>query len=189
MRAFVAIVPPEPAHADLDAFVAPRRALDSPWRWTPAHLWHVTLAFMAKVPKSGIDEMVEEVAVVAESCDPIPLRLKGAGMFPHAGDARVMWTDVRPTDPRGLGDLERLALRTRSACSRIGVPTAGGDYRPHLTLARSRRAVDATSWLDAMEAYSGPAWLAQEVTVFVSRANRSGRPHYEAEARLPLGRR
>lgn len=189
MRVFAAVVPSPEAHVDLDAFVEPRRAVDSPWRWTPSHLWHVTLAFLAEVPQGSVDDVVEEIAAVADSTAPIPLRLQGAGMFPHAAEARVMWTDIRSKHPHGLTDLERLALRTRTACSRIGVPTAGGDYRPHLTLARTRRPIEATHWLRAMESYSGPDWLAHEVIVFVSRANRSGRPYYEAEARLPLCRR
>lgn len=188
MRVFAAVVPPEEAHTDLEAFVEPRRAVDSPLRWTPSHLWHVTLAFMAEVPEGVLDSLLDQITAVADSTDPIPLRLKGAGMFPHAGEARVMWTDIRPEDPRCLEDLERLALRMRTACSRLDVPTAGGDYRPHLTLARSRRAFDGTHWLRAMEAYSGPTWLAEEATVFVSREDRSGRPHYEVEAVCPLSR-
>lgn len=189
MRVFAAVVPPPQAHLDLDAFVAARRAVDSPWRWTPAHLWHITLAFMAEVPEESVDDVVEAMAEAADSTTPITLRLQGAGMFPEVPQARVLWMDVCSRNPRGLADLEQLALRTRTASSRIGVPAAGGDYRPHLTLARTRRPIEATRWLQDMRTYSGPDWLAEEITLFVSRDNRSGRPYYEPEARLPLRRR
>lgn len=187
MRAFAAIVPSEPAHADLEAFVEPRREVESVLRWTPAHLWHVTLAFMAEVPGTAVDDLVDAVAEVAAGATPIPLRLTGAGAFPDAAAARVVWTGLESDALDGLADLERLALRTRTACGRLGLSPAGGTYRPHLTLARSRRPFEATRWLRAMGAYTGPSWHADAITVFVSRGHRGGRPSYEAEAICPLG--
>lgn len=187
MRAFAAIVPSEVAHADLEAFVEPRREVESVLRWTPAHLWHVTLAFVADVPEDALDDLVDAVAAVAASAAPIPLRIEGAGAFPDAAAARVVWAGISSTTPGCLADLERLALRTRTAAGRAGLAPAGGTYRPHLTLARSRRPFEATRWLRAMDVYVGPSWTADEVTVFVSRGHRGGRPFYEAEAICPLG--
>ena len=188
MRVFAAVVPPEQAHADLESFVEVRREVHSDLRWTPSHLWHVTLAFMADVAEHEVDDVVTEVASVAATRPPIPLRLSGAGVFPHVGEARVLWVDVRSDSTEGLVDLESLALGVRRACGRIGASPAGGDYRPHLTLARSRRPFEATSWLRVMDAYAGPSWTADEVTVFVShRGTGKGRPHYEPVAACPLG--
>ncbi len=188
MRVFAAIVPPEPAHADLESFVEVRREVHSDLRWTPSHLWHVTLAFMADVAEHQVDDVVDAVAQVAVQSAPIPLRLSGAGVFPHAGEARVVWTDVRSDAADGLARLESLALRVRRACGRVGASPAGGDYRPHLTLARSRRPFEATQWLRVMDAYAGPSWTADEVTVFVShRGTGKGRPQYEPVAACPLG--
>ena len=48
----------EPARAHLEAFLVPRRAGEPVLRWTPPHLWHVTLAFMAEVPGDGLDDVV-----------------------------------------------------------------------------------------------------------------------------------
>ena len=157
-------------------------------RWTPAHLWHVTLAFMGDVPEPLVDDVVDAVAHVAARHQPIPLRLSGAGVFPSPDSARVMWMDVHADVDGGLARLESLALGVRRACGRIGASPAGGPYRPHLTLARSRRPFEATQWLRVMDAYAGPAWTADEVTVFVShRGTGKGRPHYEPVAACPLG--
>ncbi|CAN7379179.1 RNA 2',3'-cyclic phosphodiesterase [Knoellia sp. LjRoot47] len=188
MRIFAAVVPPADAHADLEAFVEPRRDVHSDLRWTPSHLWHVTLAFMADVPEGLVDDVVDDVARVAGEHAPIPLRLSGAGTFPNPAEARVVWMDVRSESPSGLTDLESLALGVRRACGSVGASPAGGDYRPHLTLARVRRPFEATHWLRVMDAYAGPPWVADEVTVFVShRGERRGRPHYEPVAVCPLG--
>lgn len=181
-------MPSEQAHADLESFVEVRREVDSDLRWTPSHLWHVTLAFMADVAEHEVDDVVTAVASVAATREPIPLRLSGAGVFPHVGEARVVWVDVRSDSAEGLADLKSLALGVRRACGRVGASPAGGDYRPHLTLARSRRPFEATSWLRVMDAYAGPSWTADEVTVFVSqRGTGKGRPHYEPVAACPLG--
>lgn len=188
MRVFAAVVPPEPAHADLEDFVAPRREVESTLRWTPSHLWHVTLAFAAEVPAHAVDDLVEATAQVAAEHAPLPLRLAGAGVFPDPGEARVVWIDVRPDAADGRDRLERLALDTRTAWGRVGQAPAGGTYRPHLTLARARRPFEATHWLRVMDTYAGPAWSADEVTVFVShRGEGSGRRHYEPVAVCPLG--
>ncbi|KGN34781.1 2'-5' RNA ligase [Knoellia sinensis KCTC 19936] len=188
MRVFAALVPPPDAHADLETFVEPRREAGGELRWTPSHLWHVTLAFMADVSDWAVDEVVDTVASVASERAPIPLRLEGAGVFPNPYDARVLWMGVHSDADHGLADLESLALGVRRACDRVGASPAGGAYRPHLTLARSRRPFEATHWLRAMDAYAGPSWLADEVTVFVSHLGEGrGRPHYEPVAVCPLG--
>ena len=185
---FAAIVPPELPHADLESFVEVRREVQSELRWTPAHLWHVTLAFMAEVPEHLVDDTIEAIAAVAVGRAPIPMRLSGAGVFPSPDHARVVWMGVRSDAPDGLDELETLALGVRRAVGRLGASPAGGDYRPHLTLARSRRPFEATHWLRVMDAYAGPSWIADEVTVFVShRGEGRGRPHYEPVAVCPLG--
>lgn len=187
VRVFAAIVPPEGPHEDLEEFVGPRREVESTLRWTPAHLWHVTLAFMAEVSEGALDDVTDAVAEVAAQRAPIPLRLRGAGVFPNPYEARVVWMDVASDSPTGLQDLGSLALHTRTACGRVGTSPAGGDYRPHLTLARSRSPFEATPWLRVMDAYAGPSWLADEVTLFVShRGDGKGRPHYEPVAVCPL---
>lgn len=185
---FAAIVPPEQPHADLESFIEPRRDVESELRWTPSHLWHVTLAFMAEVPEHLVDDVIDAIATVTAGRSPIPLQLRGAGVFPSPDHARVVWMDVRSDAEDGLTELEALALGVRRASGRLGASAAGGDYRPHLTLARSRHPFEATHWLRVMDAYAGPSWVADEVTVFVShRGEGRGRPHYEPVAVCPLG--
>ncbi|MFC7487948.1 RNA 2',3'-cyclic phosphodiesterase [Knoellia sp. CPCC 206453] len=177
---FAAVVPPPSAHADLESFVEARREVQSELRWTPPHLWHVTLAFMAEVPEHLVDATIEAIADVSGGRSPIPLQLHGAGVFPSPDQARVVWMDVLSGADEGLAELEALALGVRRAVGRVGASPAAGDYRPHLTLARSRRPFEATHWLRVMDAYAGPSWIADQVTVFVShRGEGRGRPHYE----------
>jgi len=76
----------------------------------------------------------------------------------------------------------------RRAAGHAGAAPQGGPFHPHVTLARSRRPIEATRWLRVIDGYAGPAWTADEVTLFVSHLGegRGRRPRYEPVAALPL---
>jgi 2'-5' RNA ligase len=93
------------------------------------------------------------------------LRVGGAGAFPNAAEARVLWTSVQ-------GDrqaLSRLATGARAAANRAGVEVAGRRFTPHVTLARTRRPVDLSRWLRIFDGYAGPEWTADSIELISSR--------------------
>ncbi len=187
MRIFAAVVPPDDALTDLGEFLEPRREAGPELRWTEASLWHITLAFMADVPERRLDEVALAVAGAAAQRDPFAARLCAGGAFPHAADARVLWVGVdgRPT---ALESLDALARNVRSSCAHAGATPEGGGFQPHLTVARARHPFEATRWLRVLDAYRGPEWVADEVTLYASHAPGSGRPrHYRPVATMPLG--
>ncbi|MGO4342928.1 RNA 2',3'-cyclic phosphodiesterase [Pedococcus sp. 2YAF34] len=187
MRIFAALVPPEPALEDLGDFLEPRRDAGRDLRWVDPSLWHVTLAFMAEVPAQRVDEVAEAVAAAAAARDELALSLRGAGAFPHAEDARVLWTGVGG-EPSALESLAQLSRSVRLACNHAGASPEGGPFHPHLTVARSRRPFESTRWLRTLDTYEGPGWVAKEVTLFASQPGAKGRPrHYEPVATMPLG--
>lgn len=186
MRIFAAVVPSETAREDLAEFLDPRRDAGPDLRWTDPGLWHVTAAFMAEVPAGVVDTVVDGVAEAVASRAPIPLRLKGGGAFPNPYEARVTWIGV-DGQPESLAELAGLARAVRRACSHAGANPEGGPFTPHLTVARSRRPFEATRWLRVLDAYAGPTWNADEVTLFASHQGQGkGRPHYEPIAVVEL---
>ena len=152
MRMFVAVRPPKPVLEDLERFVEPRRDSDSAMRWTRPQAWHLTLAFMAEVADRQLDGLVERLSDTATATG-FELSLAGAGAFPNPGRAKVMWTGV----DGDVAQLAQLAGKVRSACSRSGVAVEGGEFRPHLTLARLARPMDVTRWLRIFELYRSAA--------------------------------
>jgi 2'-5' RNA ligase len=59
---------------------------------------------------------------------------------------------------------------------RVGADVSAKAYRPHVTLARSRRAsVDATPIVDALSSYAGPSWSASELVLVRSHLGASVR--------------
>ncbi|GAB3078605.1 MULTISPECIES: RNA 2',3'-cyclic phosphodiesterase [unclassified Phycicoccus] len=187
MRIFAAVVPPEDALEDLADFLDPRRDTDRELRWTDPSLWHITLAFMADVPEGRLDEVALAVAEAAAHREPFASRLHSGGAFPHAADARVLWIGV-DGDDEARGSLAALARNVRSSCAHVGATPEGGGFQPHLTVARARHSFEATRWLRVLDAYSGPRWNADEVTLFASHAPSGGRPRqYRPVATMPLG--
>lgn len=188
MRMFVALVPPPHALEDLAEFMAPRQESESGFRWTTEEQWHVTLAFMPDVRERSLDDLVARLGRAAARRTPFPAAVAGGGAFPNPARAKVLYAglDLRPDGE----ELRRLATGARAAANKAGAEAGGGRFRPHLTLARVRRPMEATRWVRLLEAYRGPAWEAAEVTLIESHLGEGprNRPRYEVVESFPLGK-
>jgi 2'-5' RNA ligase len=113
------------------------------------------------------------------------MRLAGAGAFPHAGHADVLWAGVEHDGE----ELMRLAGGVRAAGAKSGIAVGGGRFHPHLTLARLAVRSDVTAWLRVLDEYSGPSWQAQEVELIASYLGqgRHGRSRHVVRATFTLG--
>lgn len=187
MRIFAALAPTESAVEDLASFVEPRREAGEELRWTDPEQWHVTLAFMPQVPERSVEALVDEVASAVGARAPLALRVEGAGAFPNAYSARVLWAGIEGGDG-ALSSLAALARGVRQAANHAGAAPEGGRFHPHVTLARLRRPTEITRWIRVFDSYAGPSWLAGEVTIVASHLGegRGRRPRYEQLATLPL---
>lgn len=187
-RVFVAVMPPAPVIATLDALVEPRRQHvgrsphDPVLRWVAADHWHLTLAFLGAVTVSEVDHLVENLAQVAGRATPFRLGLGGAGCFPHPDAARVLWLGVRAGSP----ELAHLAGRSRTAAARAGIAVEGGPYRPHLTLARSNRGFRARGWLGVLESFGDVDWVVNGFVLIDSELTRGG-PRYRVVEEFSFG--
>lgn len=185
MRLFVALVPPDEVTEHLAEHLAPRVEAGPDLRWSDPHQWHVTLAFLAQVPEWRLDELTEALASTAARHGPQQLRVAGAGAFPNAYAARVLWAGVEAL----VGNLDPVSSGIRSACNSVGATPDGARFRPHLTLARLNRPTEATRWIRALEVYEGPVWKADHVSVVESHLGegRDRRPRYELVDQMALG--
>ena len=185
---FVALVPPEEAVEDLDAFVEARREAAA-FRWATAEQFHVTLAFLADVEERRLDELVERLGRAAARRTAFETRVAGGGAFPNAGRARVLWAGLDLTE-EGRTELSRMATGARAAANRSGVPVEGQRFKPHVTLARLGRPEEASSWVRLLDAYAGPSWTADRISLVASYLGEGprGRPRYEVVEEFVLSR-
>lgn len=180
MRMFVAVVPPPEVLDHLDAFLEPRRAYAG-FRWTRPDQVHLTLAFLGDVRDRHLDELEERLTRAAVRRSAFGAAISGGGAFPDVATARVLWAGLSADVP-----LEPLATGARTAAATSGIAVDGQRFRPHLTVARLGHPEDVTRWVRLLDAYEGPRWTADRLTLVESHLG-EGRPRYEVAGEYPLG--
>lgn len=181
---FVAAYPSAAAVDDFDAFLEPRRDAGS-FRWTMPQQWHLTLAFLRDVPDHVQDEFGERLIRAASKRSAMVASIAGGGAFPGAEAARILWAGVQVDRP---AELAALAAGCRAAAAKSGAAPSGERFRPHLTVARLGRPLEATSWVRLFDAYRGPSWPLAEIALVAShlRAGPGGRSRHEVVATFAL---
>ena len=192
MRMFAAVMPPQDVLDELGEFLGPRQEAShesGELRWTRPGSWHLTLAFMADVPDRSLDDLLDRLTRAGKRRSPFTLRLDGAGAFPNPARAKVLYAAVGG-DPEAVEELRRLATGARAAANKAGAPSDGAAFRPHLTLARVRRPVEATRWLRVLSTYRSRDFPVTEMVLVESHLGQGpgNRPRYEVVQSFALGR-
>ena len=193
MRLFAALLPPERVLGELGSVVDELRRLPGAeaLRWTGRPGWHFTLAFYGEVDDDVVPELSARLERVARGSEPFGLAVRGGGQF---GEGRALWAGVEG-DLAAMGLLaERCEGAAREAGARMREHRR---YRAHLTVARSREAVDVRPYLERLDEFAGRVWTVGEVVLVRSNLPMSGvpgpagvsgeEPRYEAVARWALG--
>ena len=180
-RAFVAVVPPDHVLDALEARVAPVRAAHEGLRWSRREQWHLTLRFLGAVPDA--DRLVTALGDALTTVSTMPrLQLGGAGAFPNARRASVLWLGVQD----GAGALGEVVSAVESASVASGFAPEPRPFAAHLTVARVPRPRDVTAVLDALGvAAVGAAWPVADVVLVASDTRSSGAVYSEV-GRVPL---
>jgi 2'-5' RNA ligase len=175
MRLFVALAPPAFVVADLDNTCAPFRGLRPDLRWTSTEAWHITLVFLGEVGEERLARLLPRMERAARRHTAFSLSFSGAGAFPSAARANVLWTGLAG-DRRALADL---AATVTAGAQRAGAapPDAGRRFHPHLTLARCRPPANVAQIVASLDGYQGPSWAADEICLIRSRL--TGQPRFE----------
>jgi 2'-5' RNA ligase len=182
MRLFVAVAVPVQVADELEAAVAPLRSSWPSLRWTGRDAWHLTLAFLGEVNETVAASLAAPLQRAAARHSQLTLSLAGAGAFPGADRAHVLWTGVQGEWP-GFAEL---AKAVAAGAQGAGAPPAeeGRGFQPHLTLARSRAAVDVRSLVAGLSDFAGNPWTAEEI--YLIRSRPQSRPRYETLGHWPL---
>jgi 2'-5' RNA ligase len=180
-RAFLAVAPPPAVLRWTDSVADSARRDGDGLRWTRTEQRHLTVQFLGAV--ADLDPLVAAVGEAVRTIGPFTLALGGAGAFPSARRASVLWLGVR----EGADELTALAATIAGASAPLGFVADDRPYRPHLTLARSARTRDLSAVVEQVDgAGSSPEWIVDEAVLFDSDTRPDGAVH-TVHARLPLG--
>jgi RNA 2',3'-cyclic 3'-phosphodiesterase len=184
LRLFVAIAPPAAVLDELDALAAPLRTGRQDLRWTSREAWHVTLAFLGQVDEAAAARLLPRLERAARRHHAFRLAFSGAGAFPAATRANVLWSGLSGD----RGTLARLAESVAAGASRAGAPPPdkGRRFRPHLTLARCRMPADVTELVAALAGHEGTPWTADRIHLVRSRPGATEHPRYATLGSWPL---
>lgn len=164
MRLFAAVRPPGPVAEVVGGAV--RQALTRPGcppaRPVPPEQLHITLAFYGEVTPAVVPDLSRRLERAAARTPAVPVVLAGAGAFPRAARAQVLWVAVE-------GDLALLAARCQAAGRRTGIAREERRWRAHLTVARVRVPADARCFVEALAGLRTDQWTAGELQLVRSR--------------------
>ncbi|GII65199.1 RNA 2',3'-cyclic phosphodiesterase [Sphaerisporangium krabiense] len=183
MRLFVALSPPPEALAEVAGAVGARPERWPDLRWTGSETWHITMAFLGEVPEKALPELETRLGRAAGRHAPMTLRFEGAGAFPSARRARVVWLGLAG----GGTAISRLAASLAAGGRRAGAAGAEGKpFHPHLTLARARPrdGLDARPLVEELKDFGGAPWRAD--AVHLMRSHLGPKTRYEALESWPL---
>jgi 2'-5' RNA ligase len=174
-RLFTAIEIPEPMRLRLSLLRGPVGGA----KWVQPEDMHITLRFAGDIDGRTADDLADLLADA--NVPPFTVTISGTGAF-GGRDPHVLWAGVEAGP-----EIEALYRANERAARAAGLDPSPRDFRPHVTLARMRRARQAE--VARFLAENGDLRLeAFLVTRFVLLSARpgSGGPPYAVEAAYPL---
>ena len=180
---FVAVAPPPAVLDEIETAAAPLRVSRHDLRWTSRDAWHITLAFLGEVDETATVRLAPRLERAAVRHGPFRVRFAGAGAFPDAARARVLWCGLGGDVPALAGLASAVAAGARRAGAKP--PDEGRPFRPHLTLARCRMPADVREVTAALSGYDGTPWTADRIHLINSRPGQQ--PRYATLGSWSLG--
>jgi len=140
VRSFVAIEFPHQVHdlcARIQQDLAPKLHGVS---WVKRGNVHLTLKFLGNITSTQRDSILPSLQAAAAAQGPFVIELGGVGVFPDLRRPRVIWLGMS----QGKRACVALASFIDASLSKLGFVAERKPVRPHLTLGRIRRSVDAS---------------------------------------------
>ncbi|MGZ3272255.1 MAG: RNA 2',3'-cyclic phosphodiesterase [Caulobacteraceae bacterium] len=159
IRLFAAIAVPD----DISEALQRRQQGVPGVRWRPLEALHVTLRFFGAVREDVADDLDAELSIVKSA--PFEMALEGAGAFGEDEDIHAVWAGVAENTA-----LRQLAARCEAAARRAGLEPEHRAYRPHVTLAYTRRPDPArvAAWIQGHNLLKSPPFRVDRFGLYSS---------------------
>jgi len=149
-------------------------------RWRPMEAMHITLRFFGEVQERMADDLDAELGSVGGG--PFAVSLAGVGSFGEGALIRALWAGVVENPA-----LNQLAGRCEAAARRAGLAPETRAYRPHVTLAYTRKPDprEVAIWVQSHNLLKSPPFAVDRVGLYSShRTSEGSRYRLEREYRI-----
>jgi 2'-5' RNA ligase len=119
-----------------------------PVKWVDLNNLHLTLKFLGDTRPSHVDEISEELRLVAQLFSPISFQLEGLGYFKNKGMPRVLFARIKEGE-----ELQHLAAEIDKRLANLGFQPESRPFNPHLTLARIKFLKNKKAFYQTAEEY------------------------------------
>lgn len=182
-RVFLSLPMPPDVRESIEALRVQHAATGPPGlRWAASHQAHLTLAFLGDLDEAALMRARACARRTARSASPFEADLRGAGAFPSAARARVVWLGWGA----GAGEVGGVRAQLARELASDGFELDRRRFHPHVTLARARAPLDARRLLDALTTWRSAVWTVASVDLMASRLAPEGAVHTRLE-RCALG--
>jgi 2'-5' RNA ligase len=168
LRLFTAIDIPPDVKAALAAVLDRLRPL-AKLHWIAVEKLHITTKFIGDWPDDRLEHLTRALSAV-RSPAPVDIAIRRIGWLPNPRSARVLYAGVEAGEA-----LIALAAATEQAAAGAGVPLEDRIFRPHVTLARTRKGVPLGALKEALagiELSAVGSYRAASFTLYLSAAGK-----------------
>lgn len=176
MRAFIAIELPDDVKDILVALVERLRRSDVRASWVKRDAMHLTLRFLGEIDEHALSDIVRSLEEGLKDARSFELRVAGVGGFPNVARPGTVWAGVHPVE----GPLTSTYRVCETAARSAGLPPESKPFRPHLTVARLKRAQDGVHlrpYLEQEDSLTSHVFKVPSVVLFQSDLTPRGPIH------------
>lgn len=134
IRSFIAIPLAPEVRRNAARLIGRLSQQDDGIKWVPTDNLHLTLKFLGEVDNTEVPRVCDVIVDVASDYEPFELTFGSTGGFPDIDRPRVLFASV--DDPSG--SLCGLVGQLEVDLAELRFKREPRDYRPHLTLGRTR---------------------------------------------------
>lgn len=139
IRSFLAFELPQEIRRTVSQVSQDMRKSPLDVRWTRVENMHLTVIFMGNISTDQLEGIGKAVTQVCQRYGPYNIFLEGMGVFGGRRNPRVVWIGLE-------GDLERMSIFRDDLQKQLvpfGIKEEKRPFKPHLTLGRFRKGVNA----------------------------------------------
>ncbi len=186
IRSFIAIPLAPEVRGSTVRLIGRLSQQDDGIKWVPTDNLHLTLKFLGEVDNTEIPEVCHVIENVASEFEPFELVFSGTGGFPEIDRPKILYAGVNDES----GSLCRLVSQLETELAELRFKREPRDYRPHLTLGRtrsgSRRASEeVVQRLKAQRDARLGRMIVDEIQLFASFLDKDG-PSYQVMDTIEL---